>query len=71
MQNQGENKNYEVEARLANKKLIIDSEMDPKFLANRSEGSIFPMKDDVTGKVYLYVKFEGKTYNTSTGVAID
>lgn len=71
---QGGNKNqsnYEAEARLPGKKLIIDNVIDEKFLANRSEGAIFPMKDDLTGKVFLYVKFEGKTYNTVTGVAID
>lgn len=70
----GEDKNqsnYEAEARLSAKNTIINNTYDEKFLANRSEGSIFPMKNDVTGKVYLYVKFEGKTYNTNTGDAID
>lgn len=65
--------NYEMEARASAKATNLegDASADKKFLENRSEGAIFPMKDETSGKVFLYVKFEGKTYNTSTGVAID
>jgi hypothetical protein len=63
--------NYEMEARSSAKHTMVDGKPDSNFLKNRAEGSIFPMKDDKTGLVNLYVKFDGKIHNAITGVAID